>query len=152
MKPTLVILAAVTVRLWLAWGEEWVLLTGLAGVVIAASGLQVTTFMRREEFTGEPEKVGTRAPRIRAAMQPPARVPVKRAPVTTALITRPDGAKVTITRALPAGSPSRRQPDAEAAAEERAALAAAVLKGGAAGALADLWRYCTLAGRVSGSQ
>jgi hypothetical protein len=77
--------------------------------------------------TGAPENGGTEADRILAAMHPPARVPEKSAPITTALVTLPDGAKVTITRAVPAGSPSWRHPEAEAAAALSADLAAALL-------------------------
>jgi hypothetical protein len=78
--------------------------------------------------TGGPENAGTLADRILAAMHPPARVPENSAPVTTALVTLPDGEKVTITRAVPAGSPSCRHPDAEAAAALSAARAADLLK------------------------
>ncbi|MBN1605812.1 MAG: hypothetical protein JW940_04225 [Polyangiaceae bacterium] len=80
-------------------------------------------------MTEPPEKGGTVAERIRAAMQPPARVPAKSPPASTELVTRPDGANVTMTLAVPAGSPSLRQEDAEAAARLRAARAALVLKG-----------------------
>jgi hypothetical protein len=78
--------------------------------------------------TGGPENAGTVADRILAAMHPPARVPENSAPVTTALVTLPDGENVTITRAVPAGSPSCRHPDAEAAAALSAARAADLLK------------------------
>ena len=68
--------------------------------------------------------------------QPLARVPAKRDPVTTALVTRPEGAKVTITRARPAGSPSLRHPEAEPAAPVSAAAAALLLNGAVAPLLA----------------
>jgi hypothetical protein len=78
--------------------------------------------------TGGPENAGTLADRILAAIHPPARVPENSAPVTTALVTLPDGENVTITRAVPAGSPSCRHPDAEAAAALSALRAADLLK------------------------
>jgi hypothetical protein len=68
------------------------------------------------------------AERMRAAIHPPARVPEKIPPARTELVTRPDGAKVTMTLAVPAGSPSWRQEDAEAAARLRAARAALASK------------------------
>src|SRR5688572_13516068 len=74
--------------------------------------------------TCAPEKGGTLARRIAAAMQPPVAVPAKGGPLTLALVTRPEGAKVTTTAAAPVGSPSLRQAEAWAAAAFRAAAAA----------------------------
>ena len=65
-----------------------------------------------------PENAGTFAPRIADAMQPPVCVPAKGGPLMLALVTRPDGAKVTTTVAVPGGSPSFRQLDAAPAADE----------------------------------
>jgi hypothetical protein len=59
-----------------------------------------------DTVTGPPENGGTVADRMRAAIQPPARVPEKIPPDRTELVTRPEGANVTMTRAVPAGSPS----------------------------------------------
>lgn len=42
-------------------------------------------------------------------MQPPVVVPAKGLPLTVELVTRPEGAKVTLTGMLPRSSPGRRQ-------------------------------------------
>src|SRR5690606_4930675 len=72
---------------------------------------------------------GTRAARKRLAMQPPVGVPANGGPATTADVTRPEGAKVTTTRAVPAGSPALRQAAARPPATCTALVAAARSKG-----------------------
>jgi len=44
------LIAAVGIRLWLASGQERWLLEGLLGLVIVASAISLTTFMRRPEY------------------------------------------------------------------------------------------------------
>ena len=55
---------------------------------------------------------GTLALRIADAMHPPVAVPAKGGPLTLALVTRPEGAKVMTTTAAPLGSPSFRHAEA----------------------------------------
>ena len=74
--------------------------------------------------TYPPANAGTRAARIWAAMQPPVGVPAKGGPDRLALVTRPDGANVTNTTAVPLGSAPRRQDEAAEAAAVSAARAA----------------------------
>ena len=76
------------------------------GAALAADVVRYCIATDLVTVIGPPEKGGTVAERMRAAMQPPARVPEKSPPARTELVTRPDGAKVTITLAVPAGSPS----------------------------------------------
>src|SRR5215208_3939172 len=85
-----------------------------------------------------PPKGGTFALRMVAAMQPPVAVPANGGPLTIALVTRPEGANVMTTVALPLGSPSLRHIAAWAAAPASADVTAALSKGGpsAAGAAA----------------
>ena len=64
-----------------------------------------------------------------AAMQPPVGVPANGGPATLALVTLPEGEKVTTTVALPEGSPPRRQELALAAAAFKAATADCRLNG-----------------------
>lgn len=47
------VMGGLTVREWLRTGDDWRLLFGLAGVVAVASGISLTTFMRRPEYTGQ---------------------------------------------------------------------------------------------------
>src|SRR5512132_4093488 len=89
--------------------------------------------------TCAPEKGGTVARRIVDAMQPPVAVPANGGPFTIALVTRPDGANVTTTIAVPLGSPSLRHDAAACEAAVASAVVAAVLSNGgpsAAGAAA----------------
>ena len=58
-------------------------------------------------------------------MQPPVAVPANGGPPRLALVTRPEGANVMTTLAVPEGSPSLRQVDAALAADVREAAAAA---------------------------
>lgn len=58
-------------------------------------------------------------------MQPPVAVPAKGGPLMLALVTRPEGAKVTVTLAVPDGSPDFLQVEACEAADESAEAAAA---------------------------
>jgi phosphatidylglycerophosphate synthase len=44
------LIAAVGIRLWLASGRPWWLVEGLLGLVIVASAISLTTFMRRPEY------------------------------------------------------------------------------------------------------
>jgi phosphatidylglycerophosphate synthase len=46
----LMVLAASAARLWLVHGDPWYLVVGLVGVTAAASGMTLTTFMRRSEY------------------------------------------------------------------------------------------------------
>src|SRR4051812_19887973 len=75
--------------------------------------------------TRSPENGGTFSRRMAAAMQPPVAVPAKGGPESVALVTRPDGANVTVTLAVPLGSPSLRQLEASLAAALSAPTAAA---------------------------
>lgn len=57
----------VTVRLWRGSGDEWLLVIGLAGMFALASGIGLTSFMRRPEYgakppteDGQPAEVGGR--------------------------------------------------------------------------------------------
>ena len=60
---------ALTVRIWHEWGDVRLLLVGLGGLCCLASGISLTSFMRRPEYTGETAKgadgvvVATRAKR-----------------------------------------------------------------------------------------
>ena len=63
--------------------------------------------------------------RMTDAMQLPVEVPANGAPLTVALVTRPDGANVIVTVAVPDGSPNFRQRVASPAAFVSAADAAA---------------------------
>jgi hypothetical protein len=74
--------------------------------------------------TYPPVYAGTLAARIWAAMQPPVGVPAKGGPDRLALVTRPDGANVTNTTAVPLGSAPRRHDEAAEAAAVSAARAA----------------------------
>ena len=74
--------------------------------------------------TYPPANAGTLAARIWAAMQPPVGVPAKGGPDRLALVTRPEGANVTNTTAVPLGSAPRRQDDAAEAAAVSAEMAA----------------------------
>lgn len=70
--------------------------------------------------TGPPSKGAMLAPRRARAMQPPVVVPAKGPPLTVEVVTRPEGAKVTLTGMLPRASPGLRQdaaprPDADIA-------------------------------------
>lgn len=76
--------------------------------------------------TGSPAKGGTEAERKARAMHPPVAVPAKGGPETFAVVTRPDGAKVTCTRVVPLGSPGCLQPAAVATAVAKAAAAASL--------------------------
>lgn len=58
-------------------------------------------------------------------MQPPVAVPAKGGPLMLALVTRPDGANVTVTLAVPDGSPDFLHDEACEAADESAEAAAA---------------------------
>lgn len=53
LKATLVY-GCVTIRLWQEWGDDRVLLVGLAGMYCIASGISLTTFMRRPEYGAKP--------------------------------------------------------------------------------------------------
>lgn len=57
-----VILAAVGIRLFLQLQDPWVLVCGLAGLVALASGVALTTFLRRPEIAGS-VPVGPPGPR-----------------------------------------------------------------------------------------
>lgn len=66
LKATLVY-GCVTIRLWHETGDERILLVGLAGMYCIASGISLTTFMRRPEYgakaitsDGQPAEVGAR--------------------------------------------------------------------------------------------
>src|SRR4051812_43964421 len=78
--------------------------------------------------TGAPSKGGTEAERKALAMQPPRTVPWKGALVTLDEVTRPEGAKVTLTVAPPEGSSACLQPAARPAAAVSAATAADLSK------------------------
>jgi hypothetical protein len=73
---------------------------------------------------GSPAKGGTDAERKARAMHPPVAVPANGGPVTSAWVTRPDGANVTETFATPLGSPADLQPLAWPIAPPSAAAAA----------------------------
>src|SRR6187399_3005613 len=92
---------------------------------------RITTLFRT--VTCVPEKAGILARRMVDAMHPPVRVPAKGGPLRLALVTRPDGAKVTMTMAVPLGSPSCRQPAACPTPAFNAASAASLLNGGESG-------------------
>ena len=78
--------------------------------------------------TGAPLNGGTVARRNTVATQLPTDVPPKAPPMTTALVTRPLGAKVTLTLPLPVGPPGFLHPEAPDAAIPRADFAAPTLK------------------------
>jgi len=66
LKAMLVI-ASVAVRLWLERGDPWLLVIGLAALFCLASGIALTSFMRRPEYgakpitsEGQPAEVGKR--------------------------------------------------------------------------------------------
>src|SRR5262245_59512680 len=80
----------------------------------------------RDTMIAGPSNGGTVAPRNAFAMQPPVAVPANGGPFTTALVTRPDGEKVTVICAVPLGSPAALQPAACAVAALSAAAAAAL--------------------------
>ena len=73
---------------------------------------------------GPPPKAGIRAPRNSLATQPPTLVPANGAPWTSADVTLPLGAKVTLTLPVPVGPPAFLQLLAEPAAAPSAELAA----------------------------
>ncbi len=57
----------VTVRLWRQTGDDWLLIVGLGGLFCLASGISLTSFMRRPEYgakppteDGQPAEVGGR--------------------------------------------------------------------------------------------
>ena len=57
----------VTVRLWRQTGDDWLLIVGLGGLFCLASGIALTSFMRRPEYgakppteDGQPAEVGGR--------------------------------------------------------------------------------------------
>ena len=85
--------------------------------------------------TGSPENGGTEADLKALAMQPPVAVPAKGGPCTIAWVTRPEGAKVTETRATPLGSPAALHPVACPIAPPSAAFAAPWSNGAPAGAV-----------------
>lgn len=80
-----------------------------------------------DTVTGPPSKGEIDTPRKARAMHPPVGVPAKGGPLISAEVTRPEGAKVTLTRAVPEGSSGARHPDAAPAAELRALLASLLL-------------------------
>jgi phosphatidylglycerophosphate synthase len=66
LKATM-IYGCVTIRLWQETGDDRLLLVGLAGMYCIASGISLTTFMRRPEYgakaitaDGQPAEVGQR--------------------------------------------------------------------------------------------
>lgn len=85
--------------------------------------------------TGSPENGGTEADLKALAMHPPVAVPAKGGPCTIAWVTRPEGAKVTETRATPLGSPAALHPVAWPIAPPSAAFAAPWSNGAPAGAV-----------------
>ena len=63
----MLVLASVAVRLWLERHDPWLLVIGLAGLFCLASGIGLTSFMRRPEYgakpitaEGQPAEVGKR--------------------------------------------------------------------------------------------
>src|SRR5215470_18490795 len=50
----MLLLACVAVRLWTERGDEWLLVVGLAGLFCVASGIALTSFMRRPEYGAKP--------------------------------------------------------------------------------------------------
>jgi phosphatidylglycerophosphate synthase len=74
LKATLVY-GAVAIRLWQETGDERLLLVGLAGMYCIASGISLTTFMRRPEYgaapataEGQPAQLGRRRGLLGAAL------------------------------------------------------------------------------------
>ncbi|MEO6600752.1 MAG: CDP-alcohol phosphatidyltransferase family protein [Polyangiaceae bacterium] len=63
------LLAAVAVRLFLEHGDTRFLLLGLFGLVALASGIALTTFMRRPEVTGPVPPAGASAAASKSALQ-----------------------------------------------------------------------------------
>lgn len=71
----MLVLASVAVRLWTERGDERLLLIGLGGLFCLASGIALTSFMRRPEYgarpptaDGQPAEVGARRGPIGAAL------------------------------------------------------------------------------------
>jgi phosphatidylglycerophosphate synthase len=71
----MLVLASVAVRLWLERGDEQFLLIGLGGLFCLASGIALTSFMRRPEYgakpptaDGQPAEVGARRGPIGAVL------------------------------------------------------------------------------------
>src|SRR4051794_1485719 len=85
-------------------------------------------------MTIPPENGGTRAWRNLETIQPIAGLPVTRTPSTVAVVTRPLGAKVTVTRAWPRRSVPGLHEAAFAAAVESAEVARARSNSGSMGA------------------
>ena len=63
----MLLFGCVAVRLWRQTGDEWLLVIGLAGLFCLASGIALTSFMRRPEYgakpptaDGQPAQVGGR--------------------------------------------------------------------------------------------
>ena len=64
----MLLLGCVTVRLWRDWNDERILLVGLGALFCLASGIALTSFMRRPEYgakaiteDGQPAEVGKRS-------------------------------------------------------------------------------------------
>jgi hypothetical protein len=49
----MLIYGCVAVRLWRESGDDWILLVGLGGLFCLASGIALTSFMRRPEYSGQ---------------------------------------------------------------------------------------------------
>ena len=81
-------------------------------VDVTAERASYWTTMVFVTVTYSPENAGTLARRRVLAMQPPVGVPANGGPCRFALVTRPEGANVMFTVAVPEGSPSLRHEDA----------------------------------------
>ena len=57
LKAALLV-GALSVRLWLVYGQEWWLIAGIVGVSLASLATSLTTFIRRPEYAGEEIKPG----------------------------------------------------------------------------------------------
>jgi len=64
----MMVFGAIAVRLWLERGEPWLLVVGIGGLFCLASGIALTSFMRRPEYgakpmteDGQPAEVGQRS-------------------------------------------------------------------------------------------
>lgn len=55
----MLVLASISVRLWLESGDERLLVLGLAGLFCLAAGISLTTFTRRPEYAGPPSTPST---------------------------------------------------------------------------------------------
>lgn len=102
--------------------------------------------------TLSPSNSGTRARRKAAAMQPPVGVPAKGGPLTLALVTRPEGAKVMTTVAVPEGSSPLRQLEAWLACVVSALIAACRSKPAPTGARGADGRGVTGGGRTGSTR